>query len=107
LQGLSALGHTEKDIGTRGAALVTIAITEIPAFISPSHTLFDSLKKRPLFGKPMAVPSNGAEKDFETDRLGQTMAGYFLYTGQAGDYVGGVLAWIMPPSAWAWDCSLA
>jgi hypothetical protein len=57
LQGLSsALGYTEKDIGTRGAARMMIASTEIPVFIPPSHIIFDSLKKPHYYEMHTVVP---------------------------------------------------
>jgi hypothetical protein len=73
MQGLSsALGHAEIDIATRGAAWLTIASTEILAFIPPSHTLFDSLKKRPFFRHTFSISSNGIceESGTEADSSG-------------------------------------
>ena len=44
-----------------------IASTEIPAFISLSHALFDSLKKPPVFRNAFPIPSNGTREDSGTE----------------------------------------
>ena len=53
--------------GPTASGAKAIGRNGLAPFVASSHPFSRTPEKRPLFGKPMAVPSNGAEKDFETD----------------------------------------